>query len=49
LATGLRRGELFGLKWSDIDFGTGAIRIQRQARWLDGKVQETELKTSSAY
>lgn len=45
----LRRGELLGLKWSDIDFGTGAIRIQRQVQRLDGKVQETKLKTNNAY
>ncbi len=49
LATGLRRGELFGMKWSDIDFQTGAIRIQRQVQRLDGKVQETKLKTNNAY
>ena len=49
LATGLRRGELLGLKWSDIDFRSGAIRIQRQVQRLDGKVQETRLKTSNAY
>ena len=49
LATGLRRGELFGLKWSDIDIQTGAIRIQRQVQRLDGKVQETKLKTNNSY
>ena len=27
--TGLRRGELFGLKWADIDFGSGQIRVAR--------------------
>ena len=49
LTTGLRRGELFGLKWSDIDNQTGAIRIQRQVQRLDGKVQETKLKTNNSY
>ena len=37
------------MKWSDIDFQTGAIRIQRQVQRLDGKVQETKLKTNNSY
>jgi len=49
LATGLRRGELFGLKWSDIDFSTGSIFIQRQVQRIEGKVVETSLKTKNAY
>jgi integrase len=27
--TGLRRGELLGLKWSDIDLGAGSLSVQR--------------------
>jgi len=27
--TGLRQGELFGLKWSDVDFGAKVIRVRR--------------------
>ena len=30
LTTGMRRGEILGLKWSDLDFTTGALKIQRQ-------------------
>ena len=29
LATGLRRGELMGLKWQDINFDTGVLQVRR--------------------
>jgi integrase len=29
LATGMRRGELLGLKWHDIDFGKGVLQVRR--------------------
>jgi integrase len=29
LYAGLRRGELQGLRWSDVDFGAGVIRVER--------------------
>lgn len=31
LTTGLRRGEIIGLRWSDIDMETGTIRVERSA------------------
>ena len=33
--TGMRRGELLGLKWSDIDIEHGLISVQRSV-WYDG-------------
>lgn len=30
LATGLRQGEVLGLRWSDLDWDTGILQIQRQ-------------------
>ena len=49
LATGLRRGELLGLKWEDIDFEHGNLRVKRQIARIDGKVVEAPLKTKNAY
>ena len=49
LATGLRRGELMGLQWSDLNFSTGELRIQRQVGRIKGKLQATDLlKTQSS-
>ena len=45
LSTGLRRGELLGLKWSDIDLNKGIIRVLRQ----NGAVVEAPLKTKNSY
>ena len=34
---GLRRGELFGLEWKDIDFDTNVITIQRNSLYTPGR------------
>ena len=49
LATGLRRGELLGLKWDDIDLDTGVIQVKRQVARIDGEVVEAPLKTKNSY
>ena len=49
LATGLRRGELLGLKWEDIDFEHGNFRVKRQVARIDGEIVEAPLKTKNAY
>ena len=49
LATGLRRGELLGLKWSDIDWKNGIIKVRRQIARVDGKIVESPLKTKNSY
>ena len=49
LATGLRRGELLGLKWDDINLETGVIQVKRQVARIDGEVVEAPLKTKNSY
>lgn len=36
LATGLQRGELLGLKWQDIDWKNGIIKVRRQIARVEG-------------
>ena len=49
LATGLRRGELLGLKWEDLDLEHGELRVKRQVARINGEVVEAPLKTKNAY
>lgn len=49
LATGLRRGELLGLKWEDIDLENGIIHVRRQVARVNGEVKEMPLKTKNSY
>ena len=49
LATGLRRGELLGLKWEDLDLEQGTLRVQRQVDRINGEVVEAPLKTKNSY
>jgi len=37
IKTGMRQGELFGLKWSDLDWGNGYLRVQRQVQRVTGQ------------
>lgn len=47
LETGLRRGELCGLMWSDIDFDNKALSVNRAAYVINGKVDTHEPKWNS--
>lgn len=49
LFTGLRRGEVLGLKWSDIDFKKSIMEIKRTLQYLpDRGIFENETKTKSS-
>ena len=39
LSTGLRRGELLGLLWEDINFETGELKVTKQVKFVEGKLQ----------
>ena len=44
--SGLRRGEVCGLKWDDIDLGAGQLAIRRTRIMVDGAVQDSTPKTA---
>jgi integrase len=56
LATGMRRGELMGLKWQDIDFSTNTLQIRRTLSRVPSKLiaekgrgyEEAEPKTKKS-
>ncbi len=47
VTTGLRQGELLGLKWSDVDWTNRRLRIQRQVQRLSGGLEFSEPKTAA--
>ena len=47
LATGLRRGEIAGLRWEDIDFDGGVLAVRRSRTSVAYRVHEGEPKTRS--
>ncbi|MDV2684010.1 site-specific integrase [Alkalihalophilus lindianensis] len=42
---GLRRGEVLGLKWEDIDLGKGKLRVRRSLTRINGRLSFKEPKT----
>jgi integrase len=47
LTTGMRQGELLGLKWRDLDLGTGTFSVSRALQWQRGiGLAFTEPKTA---
>ena len=44
LDSGARRGEIVALKWSDLDFDTGSLKIDNSLKVVKGVVDEMMLK-----
>jgi integrase len=45
LATGLRRGELLGLRWQDLDLATGTLRVRQNLVDVKGRLHIDQAKT----
>ena len=45
LSTGLRRGEILALQWRDLNFRTGALRVERQVHRVRGELVASPPKT----
>lgn len=48
LSTGLRRGEICALKWDDLNFKTGALRVERQVHRVQGELVVSQPKTKAS-
>ena len=48
LTSGLRRGELLALHWSDLDVNTRILKINKQVQRINGKLVVSEPKTENA-
>ncbi|KAB1940606.1 site-specific integrase [Micromonospora sp. ALFpr18c] len=45
---GLRRGELVGLRWSDLDLDEGTLRVQQTVQRVAGKLHVQDAKTEDS-
>lgn len=48
LTTGLRRGELLGLRWADVDLNSRQLHVRRALQRVGGKLRFVEPKTSTS-
>lgn len=48
VTTGLRLGELLGLRWEDVDFDEATLSVRRQIQRLAGELREVPLKTRAS-
>jgi integrase len=47
--TGMRRGEVLGLRWRDIDFDKGTLQIAQTIELIGGKICVTAPKTERSF
>lgn len=47
LIFGMRRGEVLGLRWCDIDFERQTIHVRQQLQRIHGKLEQVPVKTSA--
>jgi integrase len=48
LVLGLRRGEALGLRWADVDFESGLVRVRQTLQRLDGQLRLEEITKTRA-
>jgi len=48
VTSGLRQGELFAMKWSDLNREAGTVQVQRQLQWVGGEALFREPKTAKS-
>jgi len=48
LAYGMRRGEVLGLRYQDIDFDNGTIHVRQQINRINGRIVAADLKTRNS-
>jgi integrase len=48
VTTGIRRGELFGLRWSDLDLAKAKLTVNQSLEWLRGKAGFKAPKTKGS-
>jgi integrase len=47
LLYGMRRGEVLGLRWQDVDLDNGVFRVRQQLQRVDGSLQAGPVKTKA--